>query len=105
MSADLESARRDWEDGARRLERVSREDAGQAERLQAQLDVVAAELRRRVGGMFTVAALAQAYAGAEEWARHAIEEEAPTPGWARTVSLVVDAAFHAYSRGAIDYTP
>ena len=38
-------------------------------------------------------------------AREAIEEHAPTPGWARSVSMVSDAAFHVYARGAVDYTP
>lgn len=105
MSADIDSARRDWEDGSRRFERVSRADALHAERLGAQLDVVSGELRRRVGGTFTLAQLAQAYLRADDWARQAIAEEAPTPGWALDVSLVADAAFHAYSRGALDYTP
>jgi hypothetical protein len=29
----------------------------------------------------------------------------PSEGWARTASLAADAAFHAYSRGALDYDP
>ena len=49
--------------------------------------------------------LADAYAGADEWTRQAVEEHAPTPGWARTVSMVSDAAFYIYARGAVDYTP
>ena len=35
----------------------------------------------------------------------AIEERAPSKGWARTVAIAGDAAFHAYSRGAQDYVP
>lgn len=102
--ADLDLVRRDWEDGHRRLELASRDDT-QAERLRFQLDVISAELRRRVGSTFSLGMLAEAYAGADVWARQAIEEQAATPGWARTISIVEDAAFHIYARGAVDYTP
>ena len=104
MSHGLESARRDWEEGYRRFEQACR-DATQAVRLHDQLDVVSAELRRRVGSTFTLVELADAYVGADRWTRQAIEEQAATPGWARSVSVVVDAAFHIYARGAVDYTP
>lgn len=104
MSPDLDSARRDWEDGHRRLELASR-DSVQAEPLRHQLEVVSAELRRRVGGTFTLAMLAEAYAGSDAWTRQAIEESVTVPGWARSVAMVGDAAFHEYARGAIDYTP
>ena len=104
MSADVEGARRDWEDGSRRLERASRDDA-QAERLRNQLDLILAELRRRVGSTFTLAMLSDAYEGSDAWILQAVEEHAPTPGWARSVSMVGDAAFHMYARGAVDYTP
>lgn len=101
---DLESARRDWEDGHRRFERASRDDL-QGERLRLQFDLIAAELRRRVGSTFTLAMLADAYSGSDAWTRQAVEEHAATPGWARSVSMVGDAAFHIYARGAVDYVP
>jgi len=101
---DLESARRDWEDGHRRLELASRDDH-QAERLRQQFDLISAELRRRVGGTFTLVMLADAYSGSDAWARQAVEEHAALPGWARSVSMVGDAAFHIYARGAVDYSP
>ena len=63
------------------------------------------ELRRRVGGTYTLAQLAQAYAASEKWAREAVEERAGSPGWVRTLALVSDAAFHVYARGAVDYRP
>ena len=104
MSSSVESARRDWEDGNRRFELALR-DQTQAERLSLQFDLISAELRRRVGGTFTVAALASAYGGSDAWALQAVGEYAPSPGWARSVSMVTDAAFHVYARGAVDYTP
>jgi hypothetical protein len=104
VTVDLASARHDWEDGHRRFERACRDHA-HAARLRHQSDLVSAELRRRVGGTFTLAELAGVYAGADTWIRQVIEEHAPTPGWARTVAMVGDAAFHVYARGAVDYTP
>jgi hypothetical protein len=102
--AEVESARREWAEGHRRLlEQAS--DARERERLLAQVDVVGAELRRRVGGVFTLRELAEAYAGAEQWSRAVVAEQAPAPGWPRTLSLVEAAAFHLYARGAQDYLP
>jgi hypothetical protein len=104
VSSAVDSARRDWEDGNRRFELAIR-DPSQAERLTLQFELISAELRRRVGGTFTLAMLASAYGGSDAWALQAIGEHAPTPGWARSVSMVTDAAFHTYARGAVDYTP
>ena len=101
---EVESARREWADGHRRL----LEQAGDSrtrERLLAQVEAVAAELRRRVGGTFTLRELAEAYVGAEEWSRVVVAAEAPAPGWPRTLSLVEAAAFHLYARGAQDFRP
>ena len=102
--ADLESARRDWADGWRRLGESSR-DAQASDRLHRQVDVVTAELQRRVGATFTLRELAGAYAGAEAWARDAVAQRAATPGWPGTLAVAVDAAFHLYARGAVDYAP
>ena len=105
MIANLELVRDDWEAGYRRLELACREDAVQEARLHGQVDVILGELRRRVGGTFTLEQLAAAYAGADVWVRLAIEEQAPTPGWARTIAMAEDAAFHVYARAAVDYRP
>ncbi|HUH16238.1 MAG TPA: hypothetical protein VML35_10170 [Gaiellaceae bacterium] len=102
--AELESARREWAEGHRRLHEEAPEP-GERERLLAQVDAVAAELRRRVGGTFTLRELVEAYAGAERWSRAVVAERAPAPGWSRTLSLVEAAAFHHYARGAQDYEP
>ena len=102
--AEVESARREWAEGHRRLTEQAR-DTMTGERLLAQVDVVAAELRRRVGGVFTLRELAAAYARSDEWSRAVVSEQAPAPGWPRTLSLVEAAAFHLYARGAQDYLP
>jgi hypothetical protein len=100
----LDVVRREWKDGYRRFEAASRDPVA-AERLRTQLDVVTDELRKRIGQTFTLDELALAYERADAWARHAVSEHAASPGWARTLSIVEDAAFHLYQRGAVDYSP
>ncbi|OFW75184.1 MAG: hypothetical protein A2Y55_10220 [Actinobacteria bacterium RBG_16_68_12] len=104
MSADLESARHDWEDAYRRLEEAAR-DPARAEQLRLQLGVVTDELRKRVGSSFTLADLVTEYRDADSWARDTVSERAAAPGWPRTLSVVEGAAFHLYARGAVDYAP
>jgi hypothetical protein len=100
----LHTARAEWEDAARTIQSLRGEQL-RHDRLLAQLDVVTSELRRRVGQTFTLGELADAYADAERWSREAVSEHAATPGWARDLSLVTAAAFHAYQLGATDYEP
>jgi hypothetical protein len=103
MSADAVTlVRQEWEEGARRLE-AERGDRARYERLLQQIDVVVAELRRRIGPTYTLVDLAEAYHPAEGWAREAVEEQARSAGWPRDLALVLAAAFHSYQRGATDY--
>ena len=104
MAADVESARRDWEDGYRRLVAVTN-DPTASDRLHQQVDAIVAELRKRVGATFTLAQLADAYAASEKWLREAVAEHAPVADWPRTITVAGDAAFHLYARGALDYAP
>jgi hypothetical protein len=103
VAADVESARRDWEDGFRRLQDEA--DARRADSLHAQVRAITGELRRRVGLTYTTAELARAYQGSERWARDAVAEASDAPGWERTLAVATDAAFHTYARGAVDYEP
>lgn len=103
MSAELVSARLEWEDAYRDLEHVSRNPVD-AERVERQLAAVSAELRRRIGGTYTLRELADEYVAADRWARDVLADQA-VPGWPRTVALVGGAAFHLYSRGAVDWVP
>lgn len=103
MSAEVESARREWREGYARVLDVR--DRETRERLLAQVDAVTEELRRRIGGTFTLAELSGVYVSAEQWTRVAVAERAPAPGWPRTLSDVEAAAFHLYARGAVDYEP
>jgi hypothetical protein len=100
----LALARHEWAEGGGRLE-AERGDGARYRRLVEQVDVVTEELRRRVGGVYTLTELARAYRDADSWARQAVSDRAPGPGWPRDLSLVLAAAFHAYQRGAADYMP
>ena len=103
MTPLLEIARQEWAEGHRRLE-AERDDRVRYRVLLAQVEVVGDELRKRVGGTYTLTELSVAYHDAERWARPAVEERAPSPGWPRDLSTVLAAAFHAYQRGAVDYS-
>lgn len=102
MTDSLELVRHEWADGSRRLEE-ERGDRTRYRRLLDQVGVVNDELRRRVGGTFSLAELAAAYRDADTWARQAVADRAPGPAWPRDLSLVLAAAFYAYQRGATDY--
>jgi hypothetical protein len=104
MAVALEQTRREWEQGHRRLQREARETP-RGEQILHELEAVTAELRRRVGQTFTLAELADAYMTAEDWSREAVADSEPASGWPRRLSTVTDAAFHLYSRGAVDYEP
>ena len=102
----IDSARHQWQDGARRLQ------AGAADRRRyAQLvdlvDVVRDELRKRLGQRFTLAELVEVHARAEDWARELVIASLPPEPHVGLgdVTLVVDAAFAAFARGAVDYVP
>ena len=100
----VETVRQEWEEGNRRFEQAL-EDAAARDRLLAQLEVVTDELRKRIGQTFSLEELARAYETADRWVRDIVEERAASPGWPRTLSMVPDAAFHQYQRGAVDYLP
>lgn len=103
MSADVVSVRLEWEDAYRGLVEAAR-DPSREDGLRLQLEAVTSELRKRVGGAFTLRELATEYAVADTWARAALAELG-VGGWPRTLTLVEGAAFHLYSRGATDYAP
>jgi hypothetical protein len=104
MTTSVEAARQQWAEGNRRLESHA-SDPDAYRRLLYQLEIATEELRKRVGETFTLADLAHAYEASDEWMREAMEERAAAPDWARQVSVVQDAAFHLYARGATDYVP
>jgi hypothetical protein len=103
MAVAVEQTRREWAEGHRRFQAELRAPRG--EDAAAELEVVLAALRKRIGQRFTLAQLADAYGTADAWAREAVEESGPASGWPRRLATVTEAAFHVYSRGAVDYEP
>jgi hypothetical protein len=101
---DVELARQQWEDGRRRLERAQ-PGSPESGRQAREVELIVAELRRRVGQTFTLAQLASAYDGAGEWARDVLYEARPDDAPPPDTAAVTDAAFQAYARGAADYRP
>jgi hypothetical protein len=97
-------ARHEWEEGSRRLE-AARDDGHRYGQLLELLNLVHAELRRRIGQTYTLQQLAAAYGDSESWAREVLEERAEMPEWPRDLTTVLAAAYDAYQRGAIDYVP
>jgi len=103
----LEAARYQWDEGVRRLEET-RDDLPRYRQLASLVDAVVDELRRRIGQTYTLGELADAYHGSEEWVREVVVESSPRRGARAGLpdsTVVQDAAFAQYARGAIDYAP
>lgn len=95
---DIDLARHQWRDGIRRVE-SSRDDR------MSQVDILVNALRQRVGQVFTLDELADAYDGADDWARTVLDDADPEAPPVAEAGTVADAAFHLYARGATDYRP
>lgn len=102
MSGNVELARQQW---AKSYESLLQHSSGIEPRVREQMETVSAELRRRVGGSFTLTELAATYEDSERWTLTVISERCYRPGWVQTASTAADAAFHLYARGARDYRP
>jgi hypothetical protein len=95
-----ETAREQWEEGMRRLEDAYPEQAPTLERVTR---VVQDELRRRLGGRFTLDELADLYDEGTGWCTDLAVEVAPDEPFAWDARVVADAAFGRYQRAATDY--
>lgn len=89
-----------WRAGERRLLAASPERRPTLERISATL---VRELRKRLGGRFTVAELADLYMHGTSWCLQTAVSLAPQDPWAWDSTIVVDAAFGRYLREAADY--
>ena len=102
--AALEATRREWEEGHRRLEATS-SDRRRYALLLSELELIVDQLRRRIGQTFTLEQLAIAYRDSDRWVQDTLAEREQEAGWPARMTTVQDAAFHVYSRGAVDYRP
>ena len=104
VTMDLELARQHWLDGRRRVE-GARDDRPRYRDLIGNVELVVAQLRKRVGQTFTLVELADAYDGADEWVRELLDDADPEGAGPPEPGTVTDAAFDVYSHGAADYRP
>jgi hypothetical protein len=104
VSATIEISRQQWSEGYQRFI-ASAAGPGAHERLYLELETISDELRRRIGQTFTLVEAVELYNDAEHWATEAMAERVAVRGWVRDLAIVLDAAFHLYSRAAVDYVP
>jgi len=97
---DVEHAVVEWREGERAL---AAEPPARRATLERIADAVLAELRRRLGGAYTVEELAQLYAAGTDWCLELAMAVAPDEPDAWEGRLVADAAFARYVNGAVDY--
>jgi hypothetical protein len=90
-----------WEEGQRRL--VSA-DPRERPALERVTDEIVAELRRRLGGTFTVDELAALYVEGIDWCFQIAARLAPNTPEAWDLTTVAGAAFLRYAREAVDYS-
>jgi GTP1/Obg family GTP-binding protein len=96
MPYAVENALFQWDEGERRLREARDVERAQ---LRAAADTVFEELRRRLGGSFTLGELANFYGEGTDWAHDIAERR-----FAGTdTAWVVDAAFGRYARFASDF--
>jgi hypothetical protein len=100
---EIELARHQWAEGQRALRRAGADPAAAAS-LGRQVEIVSAEIARRLGQVFTLAELVGVYRGVDRWAlgliQDALGDEVPSHS-----SNAADAAFDLYARRASDYVP
>jgi hypothetical protein len=96
----FETALAQWQDGVRRLAEAPEDERRMLDRVSAAIET---ELRRRLGGRFTAAELADLYEQGTDWTIDVAVAVAPDDAYAWDVRTVADAAFGRYLRGAADY--
>ena len=89
-----------WEEGARRLQAAAPSERPALERVREE---IITELRRRLGGPFSSAELAELYSRGTDWCFDIATRVAPETPEAWDIPTVAGAAFARYLREAVDY--
>jgi hypothetical protein len=97
---DFDNALAQWDEGQRRLADAPDDEQRMLERVT---QAIQAELRRRLGGAFTVDELVELYEQGTDWTTDIAVSLAPEDPYAWDVRTVADAAFGRYLRSATDY--
>jgi hypothetical protein len=95
-----EIAAQQWSAGVRRLQAAAPDERRV---LDAVVDAIVVELRRRLGGRFTVEELSELYDRGTAWCLDIAVKVAPDDPRAWEADTVCDAAFARYVREAADY--
>jgi hypothetical protein len=104
MPSGTDLVRHEWAAGYRRLE-AERETPAHDQALRAQLDAISVELRKRVGDVYDLDALAAEYRSSDAWVHRLAADLPPEARWAPGLTIAADAAFHLFARRAQDYEP
>lgn len=96
MSYPIENALFQWEEGEARVRQAGPRDSRDLDRAA---HLVADELRRRLGGAFTLDELADLYGEGTDW----VADEVQRRFFGTDSSAAVNAGFLRYARGATDY--
>ena len=96
----FETAIQQWREGERRLADAPPDQRPALERVTSRIH---AELRKRLGGAFTVDELAELYDRGTGWCLDVAVATAPGAPWAWDARTTCDAAFARYVREAADF--
>lgn len=99
--ADIDRAAEQWREGEQRLDAL--DDPRRRGRAQDLVGIVIADLRRRLGGPFSIDELAEVYEQGTDWAVALVTTYAPDEPWLWDPRLIADPAFARYARGARDF--
>ena len=96
MAYTIENALFQWEEGEARIRDAEPREARELERAAR---LVVEEVRRRLGGAFTLGELADLYGDGTDWVRDEVQRRFDDV----QTSTAVDAGFGRYARRATDY--
>jgi hypothetical protein len=100
VATSFETALVQWREGERRMAGAPPHERPA---LEAVVQRIEAELRRRLGGTFTTDELAELYDQGTDWCTDLAATVAPDEPWAWDARTVADTAFLRYLRDARDY--
>jgi hypothetical protein len=99
--ADFQTAMHYWTTGEQRVREALPDERLALERVT---DRIVAELRRRLGGPFTIDELMDLYDAGTGWCTDIAYAVAPGAPWTWDARVTADAAFGRYVREASDYS-
>jgi hypothetical protein len=96
VSYSIENALFQWEEGETRIRQA---DPRESRELDRAARLVVDEIRKRLGGAFTLEELAELYGEGTDWVRDEVQRRFDDV----QLTAAVDAGFLRYARSAMDY--